>query len=225
MASFTYMIMLMQPQNVPPAPPPITPNSGPHNPYDFLNDTPKQKRSMLPSGNSKKQRILIVFMGLAVLLIVGVVLFSFISSSGGGTKEDFISVQQQQAELIRVADIGINKASQSDTKNLAVTAKYTLVSQQSSIATMTKKAGVKVTQKQLQMGKNTKTDARLTAAEQSNQFDQTFSVIFKTQLLTYRRTLEKLRTEVSSKKSRDTLQAYDQQIALLVPDGSTPTSQ
>ncbi len=217
--------MLMHAHNAPPAPPPIAPGGSPHNPYDFLNDAPKQKRSMLPSGNSKKQRILIFVAGLALLLIVGVIVFSLLTGSSGGTKEDFTSLEQQQAELIRIADIGINKAKQSDTKNYAVTAKYTIISQQGPIQSMAKKAGVKVSQKQLQLGKNTKTDATLTAADQTNQFDQTFSLVYKTQLLTYRRTLERLRTEVSSKKSRDTLKAYDQQIALLVPDGNAPTSQ
>ena len=203
----------------------MTPGGEPHNPYDFLNETPKQKRSMLPSGNSKKQRVLIVILGLGVLLVVGIVLASLLTASSGGTKQDFTTLEQQQAELIRVADIAINKAHQADTKNYAVTAKYTLISQQGPVQVMAKKAGVKVSAKELQLGKNSKTDAALTAADQSNQFDQTFNVLYKTQLLNYRRTLAKVRLELGSKKSRDTLKAYDQQIALLVPDGTAPASQ
>lgn len=217
--------MLMQPQNVPPTPPPMPPTHGHDNPYDFLNDPVKQKRSVIPSGNSKKQRIIIAGAGVAILLIVGIVLFSLLTSSGGGPKDDLLSLEQQQVELIRVADIALQKANQPDAKNFASTAKYTIISQQGQIQAIAKKSGVKASPKELQAGKNTKTDSALTAAEQSNEFDQTFTVMYKTQLLSYRRALEKVRAEVSSKKTRDTLKTYDEQIAVLVPDGLAPTTQ
>jgi hypothetical protein len=215
----------MQPQNVPPAPPPIPPGHGHENPYAFLDEHGKRKRSLLPGGNSKKQRVIIVVGGLLVLLVVGFILYSMLTSSASSPKEDLLSLEQQQAELIRVADIGMQKAHQSDTKNFAVTAKYTIISQQGQVAAIAKKAHFKASTKQLQAGKNTKTDSTLTTADQNNQFDQTFTVVYKTQLLNYRRTLEKVRSEMTGTKTRATLKTYDEQIAVLVPDGTAPASQ
>ncbi len=162
---------------------------------------------------------------MAVLFVVGMILFSILSSSGGGPKEDLLSLEQQQVELIRVADIALQKANQPDAKNFAATAKYTIISQQGQIQAIAKKSGVKASPKELQAGKDTKTDSALTAADQSNQFDQTFTVIYKTQLLNYRRALAKVRSELGNKKSRDTLKTYDEQIAVLVPDGVAPATQ
>lgn len=218
------MIMLMQPQNTPPAPPPM-PTGGPNNPYDFLNDPVKQKRSFVPSGGSKKQRLIIVGAGVLLLIILGLIFLSILGSSNKGPKDDLLSLAQQQTEIIRIATLGQQKANQPETKSLAVTAEYTVMSQQAEIQSLAKKAGVKVGQKELNAGKDTKTDATLTTAEQNNQFDATFTALLKTQLLAYRRRLEKVRTEVSSKKTIQVLNAYDAQIALLVPDGSVPASQ
>lgn len=217
--------MLMQTQNVPPAPPPLPPSSGQDNPYDFLNTPAKKKRSLLPTGNSKKQRLIIALVGAVILFILVVVIVGILSSSNQGAKQDLLSLQQQQTEILRVADIGIKQANQADTKSLAVTAKFTITSQQGQVASIAKKAGVKPSKKELAAGKNSNTDATLTAAAQSNQFDQVFTTVLKTSLLNYRRNLEKVRTEISGNKSRATLKAYDDQVVLLVPDEFAPASQ
>lgn len=203
----------------------MQPNHNHDNPYDFLNDPVKQKRSILPAGNSKKQRIIVVVIGVVLLLIIGILLFSILSSSGANPKADLLSVEQQQVELIRVADIAIQKANQSDAKNFAITSKYTITSQQNQIQAIAKKAGVKTTPKLLQAGKNTKTDTALTTAEQNNQFDQTFDILYKTQLLSYRRALEKVRLQLGNKKNQEILKTYEQQIMVLVPDGAAPATQ
>lgn len=162
-----------------------------------------------------------------VLLMVFVVLYGLIFS-GSGQKEDYLSLMQQQAELVRVSDIGVQKSRHADAKNLAITTKYSIVSQQSEAQKLAKQAGADTSAKAIALGKDTQTDAKLTAAEQSNQFDTVFTATIQAGLEKYQQTLKKIHDGTSSEATRKTLMQYYVAIGNLLPqknnDAATPSS-
>lgn len=169
--------------------------------YNFImNANHKPKKPLLPSGNSKQARIFIVLGGVILLLIIASVVLVLISSAGNGNKEALLKAAQQQAELIRVSKIGIDKARDPATRNLAMTTNLSLQSDQASLLTH-----VKASSKQLALGKSTKTDVALTNAEQSNRFDEVFTETIQTELASYQKTLKSAYDGSASKKTKATL--------------------
>ncbi|HSX46414.1 MAG TPA: hypothetical protein VLF87_00260 [Patescibacteria group bacterium] len=204
----------MPPQEAPPAPPPMTPQ---HNPYQFITNPNKPARRSGFVG-SLKQRLLIAFVGLAILLIVAVLVINLLSSGGNGPKEEYVSLLQQQTELVRVSDIGTQKAHGADAKGLAITVKYTMESQQPTLIKLAKKTGADTSTKTLGAGKNSQTDSALTTADQTNQFDAVFTKTVQDALRKYTQTLTKLNSESSRASTKQTLTAYDSQLEVLIPE-------
>lgn len=176
------------------------------NPYAFITDPKKMpKQSFLPSGGSQKSRIIIV-VGIAfVVIIIAVIVMAVISSIGSGEKQQWLKVAQEQQDLIRISELGSQKAQNRDTKNLAVTTKLSLTSSQSTINSLAKKNGAVIDTKSLSLGKDTKVDATLTTAEQTNQFDKVFAEILKTKLTAYQSDMKKLYEGNGSAKTKASL--------------------
>lgn len=212
------MLMVMPPNNqVPPAPPPYQPNTAGHDPYDFINNPAQPaKKRLIPGGDSKKSKLITIGVGAVVLVLLALVAGVFISSRGSGVKNDYLTLVQQQAELIRISDIGTTKASQSEAKNLAITTKLTLSSQQTGLLKLAKKAGASTDAKSLALGKDTKTDTLLKTAEQTNQFDSALIKNLRTGLKKYQATLKKLHDASSSKSTKTTLAKDYQAVGLLI---------
>lgn len=180
------MLMVMQPQQ---------PD------YNFIvNAGQKPKKALLPAGNSKQTRILVVLGGVVLLLIIGFVIMTVLSSAGKGQQETLLKASQQQAELIRVSKIGIEKARDANTRNFAITTNITLQSDQAGLLAISK-----AKPKEIALGKSTKTDLALTTAEQSNKFDEVFTQTVQTQLIAYQKTLKSVYDATDGKKSKATL--------------------
>jgi hypothetical protein len=179
------MIMLMQP----------------HPDYDFIvnaNHTPK--RPLVPGGNSKRGRIIIAVSGIVLLFIIASLVMVMLASSGNSQKETLLKTAQQQAELIRVSKIGVDKARDPAARNLAITTNLSLQSDQTTLL-----SHVKLSTKEIALGKNTKTDIDLTTAEQSNRFDEVFTATIQTELAAYQKTLKTAYDQASSKKLKASL--------------------
>jgi hypothetical protein len=196
----------MQPDGtVPPAPPPVVPGP-PREPgqYDFiLNPQQAPKKSLLPSG--KQGRIMVVAGGAAVLLIIALLLGSILSSAGKENVENLVIAAKQQNELIRVAEIGSSKARGQAAKNIAITTKLSLQSQQAAMLDALKTQGRKLTPKDLAASQNPKTDQLLTQAEQSNKFDEVFIDTMQTSLTNYQKAVQKAYDGATSRKLKAAL--------------------
>lgn len=180
--------------------------------YDFITNTNHApKKSLLPKGSSKQSRIFIVLGGIILLIILASVAMVLISNAGKGNQETLLKAAQQQAELIRVSKIGIDKARDPATRNLAMTTNLSLQSDQTVLLTH-----VKVSSKQLALGKNTKTDIALTTAEQSNRFDEVFITTIQSELATYQKTLKNAYDGASGSKTKATLAAEYKTAGLLL---------
>lgn len=198
--------MVMDPNLAPPAPPPMRPVTPEDNPYEFITQVPvASKKSRMPGGTSTKTRIIIVFVGLMILGIIGAGVTAFLGSADKAVQADYQNLIGQQAELIRVSNIGVTKAQQAEAKNLAITTNLSLISQQPGLHKIAKSAGAKTDAKSLASSKNSETDALLTTASQTNQFDSAFIKIMQLNLKKYQDSLKKLHDQSTSKSGKETL--------------------
>jgi len=195
---------------------PYTPPSGQPNSFDFIMGSGNQPKRNLLAGGSQKQRIITV-VGLAVVvLIIGFVVFSLIAGSGKGNTEALVDIAKQQTELIRIAGVGQTKARGNDARALASTTKLALITDQKELLDHLSKNGRKVDEKELVLGKNTKADEMLTAAEQSGRFDEIFVSELQKQLTTYRQAMKQAYDGSTNKTARALLAADYKATALLV---------
>jgi hypothetical protein len=182
-----------QPYTPNPLPPAPTP---PENPYDFFlkdnGNQPTPGKFNLPNGNSTKQRALLIVGGGLLLLIVGLLFMSILSSGSKSNTTLLLEVAQEQTEIVRVANLGILEKAvrNSDTINLATNTALSVESSQQQVIGILTKSGSKVNPKQLAMKKNVKTDAALSSAAQSNNYDAVFVDILQKSLKNYQRILK-----------------------------------
>jgi len=179
----------MQPNNqVPSAPPPIMPSDN-HSQYGFImNPQTPVKKSML-SGQSTKQRILIVaFLGTIGLIIVAIFI-SILASSGKSSTTDLVKITQEQAEIIRLSTDGITKARSQDTLNLSTTTKISITTDQVLLIKQLAVLKHKVSTKELALGHSLQTDQQLTTAAQDNNYDAMLKTILNNELAAYQASL------------------------------------
>ena len=159
--------------------------------YDFIMNPGSQQKKpkfSLPSGNSTKQRVLIVVGGIGILLVVGLLLMSLLGG-GSGSKENLTLLAQQQNEIIRLTDAALNGKSIRNNTTLQATSTIGLViqsEQNQTLALLAKKPNPKT----LGLKKSAKTDAVLLAATQNNTYDETLLNTLQTQLKQYQQQLK-----------------------------------
>lgn len=185
--------------------------------YDFIMNSGQKPASKpkLPAGNSQKSRILIVAAGAVLLLIVAIVVIALISSAGKAGQADLVKAAQQQAEIVRISELGTERAKGAAAKNLATTAGLSMQSDQAALQKALSKQGIKVNEKQLAAGKNQQTDTVLTTAEQSNKFDEVFTKTLQEELRAYQQTLKSAYDSASSESLKQTLTTLFEHAELL----------
>ncbi len=162
------------------------------------------------------QRIIMIAGGGVVLLLLIVLVVSLFSSAGSAQKQDWFNLLQQQTELIRVSEVGMQKAHSSEAKNLATTTKLSLESSIPSLSNLANKAGADVSAKKLAGGRNAQTDSTLEQAEQANNFDQVFISTLVEELDNYKQTLKKLYDASGNSKTKSELQTTYQTVTILI---------
>lgn len=211
----------------PPAPPPYSPPpEGGSNPYDFFlnnNPTPK-KRLSVGGGKSVKQRILIIVGGGAFLLTIIIISFSLLFGGTDKSTSQFISLAQQQTEIMRIADIGITKARDNSGKNLAINVKLSFTTAKLQTTDILKKHGAKVGEKELAAKKNSQNDQALEAAAVNNSFDVTFTKIIGESLAAYQADLKKTYDITTSKTEKQFLEGNYKSVGFLVGGQTAQTN-
>lgn len=186
--------------------------------YDFIINTDHaSKPKRLPGGgNSMRSRILLVAGGIMILLVVGVIVMNLLSSGDKHARTQLTELAQTQAEIIRVSEIGQEKARQPVTKNLAITTGLSLKSDQTELVATLAKQNIKLSAAQLAGGKNAKTDSILGTAEQSNRFDEIYMQTLNTLLIGYQKQLSTAYEGTTKKQLRETLKKqYDHSLILI----------
>jgi hypothetical protein len=217
--------MHMQPDNqTPPAPPPITPG-GPQDQYNFIMNPggPAPKKSLLPSD--KKKKMLLFVGGGVTLLIVLLMLISILSNRPNDITEQLVTIAKQQNELIRIAEIGTEKARTTDAQNLAVTTRLSLSSQQQNLLGIVGQNGKKLSGKELSESADARNDQLLNDAEQNNRFDEVFKELLETEIAAYQKNLESVFFQTDSKSTKDALSSHYNSASLLAGAKEAPVEE
>ncbi len=169
--------------------------------YDFIMNPGKPQRA----PGSKKFRTLLIIVGALVLLILAIVAYSVISSSGQGTATGLVSLAQKQTEIIRIAAIGKEKSTNVDTKVLANITELSFTTTQQQFTTIIKGRGTKVTPALLGGAKDALVDTKLSAASSSASFDQAFNEVLTAKLTDYKLALKNAQAEAASNTEKQAL--------------------
>lgn len=207
-------------QSAPTAPPPAPLPNG-SNPYDFIMNSGTPKKSF-GSGSSMAQRILIVAVGAMLLLIGVIVVFSILTKGGSSASAQLTELAQQQTEIARVADIGVQKATSPATKNFAHITKLSMISGQQQTIAFAAKQGHKINDKQLALKQSNTIDQRLNDAASNNSFDATFVKLLGDQLNSYRQSVLNTYKTSNNIKERSMLQDYFSSVNILI--GAKPAA-
>lgn len=167
---------------------PIPPASG-QNPYDFiLAGPPKPKRSLIPSGGSLKQRVILIAGGALGLIIILYVIFGLILG-GGGSTAPLVKIAQQQTEIIRISNSSAKTVRDAPISNFTQNVLLSTTSAQNQTVDYLAKHGQKLNTKRLGGLQSSKTDQALAAAQQNDQFDDTLLNILIAKLKEYKASL------------------------------------
>ncbi len=182
------MLMLMDLDNLPPTRPYI-PQQNVN--YDFIMQADKKKRRFSFGGGQGKKSSLLLRIGLGVLTLI-VLIFIYNLVFGGGDKgaKLLIDLAAEQQEIARVADIGVRDAVGTEAKNIAVTTKTSVATQQKELTSYLIKKKQKITKEQLAIKKDKTVDKTLTEALENNRFDEVFLEVIKERLTDYSTHLE-----------------------------------
>lgn len=196
----------------------------PHADYNFiLQDKPKPPRQFpFPGGQNSVMRRAILVGGAAIGLILIIVLFMSLLSSGGDKKELFVKVAQQQAEIARVANLGVNSTNvEQNLKNVAINIALTVTSSQTSLVNVLGEHGQKINAKTIAQGMNAETDTKLETAQGAGAYGSTLATIVNQSLLDYQATLQEAydstKTEAIKLQLGNTISTVDPLLKQLQP--------
>jgi hypothetical protein len=187
------------------------------NPYDFiLNPGQKPKKRLIGSGNSLKSRILLIAGLAAVLMVVIYIVMTILGNAGKGDINTLKKLASQQVELIRIADMGADKAVDIGTRSFAITAETSLLTDQKALEDYLEKQEVKLTKLELNSQKDEEIDNKLEAAISSNRYDDVFREILTDHLNDYAKDLKSAYNSTGNKTVKALLKtSYENTEALL----------
>ncbi len=189
--------------------------------YDFITNPAKPPRQSLLNGKPPAVRAAIVSGVLLVLIILGI----FIKGLFGGSSNltSFISIAQDQEELIHIATgAALQKDLSINNKNLAATTKLSLATAQLQIITYLNTNHKKINPKVLNLKVSLETDDQLTAAAAATTYNQTFKEIMKTKLTSYMSDLEQSYGQTKGPKGLALLKSDYAGAQLLLEQLNTP---
>lgn len=188
------------------------PQSGSPDPYHFILN-PEQPKG--PSSVGRPVGILFIVGAVAVVIILLVVILN-IARGGGTDSKPLLTVAQEQQEIGRVAGLDIDQLPDGNIKNFVLTTKLTMSTDSASYTSYLGKHGVKVSQKQLALGKNATTDAELANAISTNSLDTTLQSILQNELQQYQTDLAKAYRSTSGTATRTVLKQLNNNAQLLL---------
>ena len=183
----------MPPQNTQPPPAPAPGQ------FDFMmKDQPKPpgRVGSLLSGIPKPAKIILVAV---VGLFLLVILYSLFFGGKTTNADQLVGVAARAQEIARVSTLVQQQSANTDTKALASTTSASLSSQQKQLVIYLKSQGIKTDTKKLASRLDKNTDAQLLAAQQNNNYDQTYFNYLKTNLAAYQNNINTVQKGVGKK--------------------------
>ncbi len=190
------------------------------NPYEFILSPEKPpKKPFSPLGGSSFAMKLGLLLGGAVLLMIIIAVGASLLSGGGSgnSAATRLSLAQTQQELIRISAQGTTDARQQTTRDLAVTAQYTLISEQQKTLGLLTTGGKKPPKdKELNLKQDATVDQQFTSAKATSSFDRTFATVMQKKLTEYADTVKQMQATTKSQIEKDLLTNYYQDAQLLI---------
>lgn len=185
--------------------PPVaaSPTTTGHNPYEFILSAQPPKPSKFGSGSLAK-RILLVCVGLGLLAVIAMVAMNLLGSKGV-SREQLVTIAQQQQEIVRIAQTANSQATGQATKDIATTIDLSVNTDQQKLLEYGSKINIKIDKKQLNLKKDTKTDAFLDNAQASSTYDAAWRQTMQTMIASYKSNLTTLFDSTESKSLKDIL--------------------
>ena len=159
------------------------------NQYDYILNAPvgKKRPGLLGGGNNKTLLSILSVLGVLFLLAIAFAVFSSL------TRKDYsgyLKITKQQAEIIRVAEVGAQKARSGTTRNYAQIVNLVTTSEQANTLTFLSQKSHKVNAKELASLRSAETDKKLSTAEQTSTYDDTFLAVINSLLQEYYKTTQ-----------------------------------
>ena len=172
----------------------LPPQQPMQNQYDYIlnSQTPNKKPMAFGTGGGQKQRILVSVIFVVVVLLIVVVGFTVFQAA---TKKDYSTYKtalEQQTEIVRIAELGANKARTVSVKNYASSIKLITASEKADTASFLKSVNVKVDEKVLALKKDESNDKLLATAEQTNQYDEKLITLLNGLVVAYQKNIKSL---------------------------------
>jgi hypothetical protein len=195
------------------------------NNYDFIVTpgaaAPKRKFSLPFGGDSFITKVLFLLGGAVVLMVAGAVVVNLLFGGRNNTGALLLLTQNQQ-EIVRVGQLGKNASGQ-DVKNAAINTALSVKSQQRAWLEFLGKRGTNPKPEELNLKKDSATDSRLEAAEQTSTFDSTYTSVMRTLLEDYLNELKTVYDGTSSKQQRPLLSTHYNEVQLLLKQWPSST--
>lgn len=196
-----------------PIPPAYSGNG--QNQYDFILDNKKPKKSLIPTGGSKKQRIVVFLIFIGVVLAIFGLIFGLIFR-GGGASQSLTQLAQQQQELIRISTIGTEEGRSRETLSFAYNTQLSLMSSQQETLVRLSTLRKAPNAKELAEGVQPSIDQELSRAQQADRFDEVFTTVLRRELTAYQRAIQAAGNEVSAPADRELLAQLHQETEQLL---------
>ena len=196
----------MPPQNTPPSAP---------GQFDFMmkeQPKPPGRLSSLLSGVPRPAKLALAAIGVIFVLVI---LYSLFFGGKATNADQLTAVAARAQEIARVSTLVRTSSQNADTQGLAATTGEALASQEQQLVAYLKTQGIKTNTKKLAVKLDKSTDTALTAAQQNNNYDQTYFNYLKTNLATYQNDLTAA-YKVAGKKAQAILNAAYQSVQTLL---------
>jgi hypothetical protein len=202
---------------------PIPPSySGGEDPYDFiLKGSQKPKKSLLPAGNSRKNRVILVVGAALFGLILIIIVLSLVTSSGSAGTKQLTTLAQSQNEIIRISSTGSTQARDSTIKGFSESVNLTMMSEQQQTTKYLSSHGAKVKPKVLLLGRDPQTDATLKSATAAGRYDDELLKTIEKQLNVYKIQLQQAYKQTSKKSEKILIQQLFDQATKLTKNQPT----
>jgi|AntRauTorckE6833_2_1112554.scaffolds.fasta_scaffold00532_4 hypothetical protein len=180
----------------------MNPDEQNQNDYTFM----QQDTQPLQTGPDKKHRTIIASIGGGLLLLIFGVFFAVLLGSGPSSAETYGEIARTQEEIIRIADIGTDKARSQEVMNLSATTIRSINSSKLKTLARLTTLDNSLSPTELRAGADASVTRDLETAEQAGDFDQVFLDILKAEITAYQELLSRSYDNATTKSEQDELQ-------------------
>jgi hypothetical protein len=210
--------------NSQPFPAPAQPGGGPDYNFIMAPQAPK-KRQLIGSGF--KTRLLVLFGGLLLLIILFSVVKGLLTTAPFN-QNDYMAVIAQQQEINHILTTDLDNGQRQDlslnNQNFAITSQLAISSAQTQLITYLVDNHKKVDPKKLDVDISSSVDTELTNILSTNNFNPVFDQVMQAQLTTYEQKLMTAYGTTTGPKGRALLKSDYSGAQLLIKQVNSPTS-